>query len=145
MATYKMKSAQKGVLSGQVHPVAFEVGKTYEIDDELADQFKTLDAVEASSEEPVQALLVDETSTDHVNWLDTDPAVLRHGELTAQQVIARDESPMSDGMHVVEQPEGKAEGDVDAKTEAADGAKPDDQADGDDADGKTGKSKKSKA
>ena len=61
MATYKMKSAQKGVLSGQVHPVAFEVGKTYEIDDELADQFKTLDAVEASSEEPVQALLVDET------------------------------------------------------------------------------------
>ena len=110
MATYKMKSAQKGVLSGQVHPVAFEAEKTYEIDDDLAAQFKTLDAIEPSSEEPVQAMPLDETRTDHVNWLDKDPAVLRHGELTAAQVIALDESDKPDPTPV-KQVEGKADGD----------------------------------
>lgn len=126
MATYKMKSAQKGVLAGQVHPVVFLEGKTYEIDDDLAGQFKTLDAIEPSSEEPVQAL-PDETRDDlHENWLDKDPAVLRHGELTAAQVIAKDESDKPDPAPV-KQVEGKAEGDEpadsDAKAKKADKAK----------------------
>ncbi len=53
MATYKMKSTQKGVRPGAVHPVTFHAGKTYEIGDDLAGQFQALDAIEESSEEPV--------------------------------------------------------------------------------------------
>ena len=111
MATYKMKSAQKGVPTGAVHPVVFEKDKTYEIDDNLAGEFKSLDAIEDSSEEAVEPT-PDPTREDyHENWLDTDPAVLRHGELTAAQVIAQDESPLSDGQVPAVQLEGKAEGD----------------------------------
>ena len=122
MATYKMKSTQKGVLAGQVHPVVFHEGKTYEIDDDLAEQFNTLDAVEKSSEEPVQALPEDDRDDLHENWLDKDPAVLRHGELTAAQVIAKDESDKADPSPV-NQVEGKAEGDEPAaKADEADEA-----------------------
>lgn len=117
MATYKMKSTQKGVKAGEVHPVTFREGSTYEIDDELAGQFRTLDAVEESSEEPVEPEATREDL--HENWLDTDPAVLRHGELTAAQVIAKDESPLSDGQEAAAQVEGKAEGDEPATGEEA--------------------------
>lgn len=119
MATFKMKTAQKGVLPGTVHPVTFEKGKTYEIADDLAEQFRALDAIEESGEEPV-APAPDDTRPDiHEDWLDTDPAVLRHGELTAAQVIAKDESPYSEGMQPAAQPEGKAEGEIQTDEQAA--------------------------
>ena len=115
MATYKMKSTQKGVKAGEVHPVTFHEGNTYEIDDELAGQFKTLEAIEESSEAPVEPEINPERADIHENWLDTDPAVLRHGELTAQEVVAIDESANPQTTEVIPQVEGKAEGDVDAE------------------------------
>ncbi len=152
MATYKMLKTQRGVRKGEVHSVLFHEGKTYEIDDDLAEQFKTLDAVEESSEEPVQALPEDDRDDIHENWLDKDPAVLRHGELTAAQVIAKDESDKADPSPV-NQVEGKAEGDEPAvkpdpskgDPSKADDSKTDatkaDTAKADDADAKSKKSK----
>ena len=134
MATYKMQSTQRGVRSGDVHSVLFHEGKTYEIDDNLAGEFKKLEAIEPSSEEPVEALPEDGRDDLHENWLDTDRAVLRHGELTAAEVIARDESPYSEGMQPADQVEGKAEGEEHAE---------DGESEGDD-DGKHGKGRKSK-
>ena len=113
MATYKMLSARKGVLPGGVHPVAFEAGKTYEIGDDLAAEFKTLGAIEPSAEEVSQPLADEAVSGTHENWLDTDPAVLRHGELTAQEVVARDESADPQTVNPPAQVEGKAEGHMD--------------------------------
>ena len=131
MQKYKMLKTKRGVRSGDVHSVLFHEGKTYEIDDDLAEQFKTLEAVEESSEEPIQALPEDDRDDIHENWLDKDPAVLRHGELTAAQVIAKDESDKADPSPV-KQVEGKAEGDEPvAETDESD-------------DATTGKTKKSK-
>ena len=48
----------------------------------------------------------------HEDWLDTNSAVLRHGERTAKQVIAKDESPYSEGMQPADQVVGKAEGEA---------------------------------
>ena len=146
MATYKMLKTHRGVLAGDVHSKVFHEGKTYELDDNLAGEFQTLELIEPSSEEPVEALIEDDNVNIHENWLDTDPAVLRHGELTAQEVVARDESENPQTTVVTEQVEGKAEGDVDAKTEAADGAQTDGEGDdATDVDGKPAKGKKSKA
>ncbi|MFO0906789.1 MAG: hypothetical protein U0835_00215 [Isosphaeraceae bacterium] len=144
MATYKMLKTQKGVRPGDVHPVTFEEGKTYEIDDGLAAQFQEQEAIEPSADEPAEPSAIDAPVTGE-NWLDTDPAVLRHGELTAQEVVAKDESPNPQTTAVeLPQVEGKAEGDIDAQAETADGvpADGDDQADDD---GKPAKSKKTKA
>ena len=89
-------------------------GKTYEIDDNLASEFDTLGLIEKSNEEPVEALPEDGRDDLHENWLDLDSAVLRHGELTAQEVVAKDESPFSEEANLATQVEGKAEGEVDA-------------------------------
>ena len=137
MQKYKMLKTKRGVRKGEVHSVLFHEGKTYEIDDDLAEQFKTLEAIEESSEEPIQALPEDDRDDIHENWLDKDPAVLRHGELTAAQVIARDESDKSDPAPV-NQVEGKAEGDEPAAK--ADESKAD-ATKADDADTKSKKSK----
>ena len=141
MATYKMLSAQKGVLPGGVHPVAFEAGKTYEIDETLAAEFQTLDAIEPSSEEPVPPLADDAVSGTHENWLDTDPAVLRHGELTAQEVVARDESDNPLTTVPLPQVEGKAEGQMDTPSAPSGGAEAPAEAPATDADAKPKKSK----
>lgn len=111
MATYKMLKTQRGVRKGEVHSVVFHEGKTYEIDDDLAGQFKTLEAIKASNEDPIEPLIEDDSVNLHENWLDTDPAVLRHGELTAAQVIAKDESDNPQTTNPAEQEVGKAEGD----------------------------------
>ena len=111
MATYKMLKTQRGVKAGDVHPSVFHEGKTYDIDDDLAGQFGTLDAIEESSEEPVAAVVEEGNANIHENWLDTNPAVLRHGELTAKQVVAKDESAHPETTSPAEQEEGKAEGD----------------------------------
>ena len=72
-----------------------------------------MDIIEPSDEEPVEALIEDDSVNIHENWLDTDPAVLRHGELTAQEVVARDQSDNPQTTNPADQVEGKAEGDVD--------------------------------
>ena len=107
MATYKMKKTQRGVRTGEVHSVLFHEGSTYEIDDNLAGEFGKLEAIEESSEDPIEALPEDGRDDLHENWLDTDPAVLRHGELTAGEVVAKDESPYSEGMQPADQEPGQ--------------------------------------
>ena len=126
MATYKMKQDQRGVRQGDVHSVLFHKDKVYDLDDTLADEFGKLDIIEPSREKPIEALPEDgRTGVDsHENWLDTDPAVLRHGELTAAEVIAKDESPYSAGMQPAAQVEGKADGEL--HPEKGDKAKADD-------------------
>ncbi len=135
MATYKMLKTQRGVRTGGVHPVVFHEGKTYEIDDNLAGEFDTLEAIEPSEEEVSVAESEDGRDDLHENWLDTDPAVLRHGELTAAEVVARDESanPQTTAAEAPDQEEGKAEGEVD-------GEETDDSTDG--TDGKPARGKK---
>lgn len=113
MTTFKMLKTQRAARTGDVHPVTFEAGKTYEIDDNLAGEFRTLGVVEESSDEPSRPLVDDAVSGTHEGWLDTDPAVLRHGELTAQEVVARDASPNPQTTAPAEQEEGKAEGHMD--------------------------------
>ena len=133
MATYKMKKTQRGVRAGEVHSVLFHKDKTYEIDDNLAGEFDQLKAIEESSEEPVEPLPEDGRDDLHENWLDTDPAVLRHGELTAAEVVARDESANPQTTSPADQVEGKAEGEEHPEDEGEDEP---------DADGKPGKGKK---
>ncbi len=116
MATYQMLKTQPGVVTGEIHPRVFHEGKTYEIDDELASQFKELDIIKPSKDD-VSVAENEEGRTDlHENWLDTDPAVLRHGELTAKEVVAKDESPASNAP--AEQVPGKAEGEEKADGES---------------------------
>jgi hypothetical protein len=145
MATYKMLKTKRGVRKGDVHSVVFHEGKTYEIDDDLAGEFTTLGAVEPSSEEPVVALIEDDNVNLHENWLDTDPAVLRHGELTAQEVVARDESANPQTTSPTAQVEGKAEGEVqpDAAAGQSDAGVTEDAAKAG-SDGQYGKTKKTK-
>ena len=108
---YKMKSTQHGVRKGEVHPVTFLKDKTYDLDDDLKEQFDTLDAVEDSSEDPETAYPKDNAvPIDKADWLDLDPAVLRHGELTAEEIVAKDQSPFS--ANPADQVEGKAEGEL---------------------------------
>ena len=96
MATYKMLKTHRGVKAGDVHSVVFHEGKTYEIDDDLAGQFNELEIIEPSSEEVSTAENEEGREDLHENWLDTDPAVMRHGELTPKEIVQKDESPLSD-------------------------------------------------
>ncbi len=122
MATYKMLKTQRGVRTGDVHSVVFHEGKTYELDDNLAGEFNTLEIIEPSKSKDVSEAQVEDDSVNiHENWLDTNPAVLRHGELTAEEVVARDESDNPETSSPAQQVEGKAEGEDDGEE---DGDKP---------------------
>ena len=119
MAKYKMLKTHPAVKAGEVHPSVFHEGKTYDIDDDLAAQFDALEIVEESDSDEVSVAVNEEGREDlHENWLDVDPAVLRHGELTAGEVVAKDESPLSEDAIPADQERGKAEGEPDADEEA---------------------------
>ena len=104
---YTMLSTQRGVRPGELHPVTFEQGKTYPLDDTLATQFQSLAAVEAAkADAEVSDPLATHTSTDD-NWvsqppinenvLDEDPAVLRHAEIPVAAVIAQNDAAAASG------------------------------------------------
>ena len=104
---YTMLSTQRGVRPGELHPVTFEQGKTYPLDDTLATQFQSLAAVEdAKANAEVSDPLATHTSTDD-NWvtqppinenvLDEDPAVLRHAEIPVEAVIAQNDAAAANG------------------------------------------------
>ena len=126
----KCSRPKRGARTGEVHPVLFHEGKTYEIDDNLAGEFELARRGSRSRTTPrfPKPLAVNEEGRNdlHENWLDTDPAVLRHGELTAQEVVARDESPNPQTVNPAVQVEGKAEGGMDTPS-----AQPTDSVDAD--------------
>ena len=100
---YEMLSTQKGVRSGEIHPVTFHKGKTYAIDDSLKEQFEALEAVKpskATAEEPTRH---DDASP--ATWkepinegvLEEDPAALRHAELPIEAIIAQNDAAQANG------------------------------------------------
>ena len=103
---YTMLSNQRGVRFGELHPVTFEKGKSYAIDDQLAEQFGLLNATEeAKGNADISEPLSSHESPDD-NWvkeplnesvLDEDPAVLRHAEIPVEAVIAQNDAAAANG------------------------------------------------
>ena len=103
---YEMLSTQKGVRSGEIHPVVFQEGKTYAIDDSLKSQFEALDAIKPSTAQPEEPSPHGPQGSPD-NWLakdpinenvlDENPAVLRHAEIPVEAVIAQNDAAQANG------------------------------------------------
>ena len=106
---FKMLSTQPGVRHGEIHPVVFAKDKTYDLDASLRDQFLTLDAIEPSTEEPVQPRAHGDTPANDPNFgwvekeplnenvLEEDPAALRHAELPMEAIRAQNDAAQANG------------------------------------------------